>query len=411
MKRLAFGSAVTLVVALQAHPAQANGNSLPRAAAESLGMADANVALISGPNATFINPANLLADDGRTRWSTGGLIGTAHADYTRPAAAPGGAAAGDYDSERSYPVVPYAAFSGAWSDRVAWGFSIDAPHGLGTEWPAGTWHVSLPGIAGDLYRESDLTVLRAGPALAWSPTSRLSLGARVFAQYVEAKEISDVARVEGDGTGAGFHVGARYRTPRLILAAAYTSRTETELDGSFAVGGSTTPAGADFRLPDRLQAGIAWQIVPDVWWEVDADWFGWSYVDQLAIRDATGATLNPDTAVRHNRDTTTLRTGVRWRKAPDFTVQAGIGYDPTPVPDSDLSPTGSILRKTRVALGVLWNLEDDLRLDLAYQYVHGHTRPVGESAQDDLLGADTGVYEGRYSSGSHIWGIGLTGRF
>ncbi len=410
MKRIAFGSAFTLVVALQSPHVQANGNSIPRAAAESLGMADANVALITGPSAAFINPANLLADDGHARWSAGGLVGTARAHYTRPSTAGfSGAAAGDYDSERSYPVVPYAAFSGALSQRLAWGFAFDAPHGLGTEWPDQMWNVPS---AGDIYRESDLTVLRVGPALAWSPTEHLSLGARIFAQYVEAKEISDVASVEGDGVGDGVQVGARYRTPRLILAAAYTSRTDTDLEGAFTFGGATQAASADFLLPDRLQAGVAWQVVPNVWWEFDADWFGWSYVDELKIRSAAGTVLNAGSAVRHNRDTTTLRTGVRWRKAPDFTLQAGIGYDPTPVPDTDVNPTGSILRKTRVAVGALWSLEDDLRLDLAYQYVHGHTRPVGESAQDDLpdLG-DTNVYEGRYGSGSHIWAIGLTGRF
>lgn len=408
MKRFAFGPACALVLLLQVDPAQANGNSLPRAAAESLGMADANVALIAGPSATFINPANLLAEDGRTRWSAGSLVGTARAHYTRPAAAgPGGAAAGDYESERSYPVVPYAAFSGAVSERLGWGFAIDAPHGLGTEWADQTWTVAG---AGDLYRESDLTVVRLGPALAWSPTARLSVGARVFAQSVEASETSDLASVEGDGTDTGFQVGGRYRTPRLILAAAYTSRTNTNIEGSFTAAGTTQAVSADFLLPDRLQAGVAWQMAPDVWWEFDADWFGWSYVDELAIRDSTGAVVNAGGAVRHNRDTTTLRTGIRWRKAPDLTLQAGIGYDPTPIPDVDVNPTGSIIRKTRLALGALWELEDDLRLDLAYQYVHGHTRVVGESGQDDLSG-DTNVYEGTYASDSHIWAIGLTGRF
>lgn len=408
MKRFAVGPACVLVAVLQTDPAQANGNALPRAAAESLGIADANVALITGPSATFINPANLLADDGHARWSAGSMVGTARAHYTRPSPA-GGAAAGDYDSERSYPFVPYAAFSGALSERLAWGFAIDAPHGLGIEWPDHTWDV----VGSDLYRESDLTVLRVGPALAWSPTERLSVGARVFAQYVEAKEASDFASVRGDGTGGGFQVGVRYRMPRLILAAAYASRTDTNLEGTFTnlTSGTTDAAAVDFLLPDRLQAGVAWQVVPNVWWEFDADWYGWSYVDELAIRDSTGTVRN--SAARHNRDTTTLRTGVRWRKAPDLILQAGIGYDPTPIPDVDVNPTGSIIRKTRLALGALWTLDDHLRLDLAYQYVNGHTRVVGESGQDDsaLLGGDTGVFEGTYASDSHVWAIGLTGRF
>lgn len=408
MKRLAVGPACALILALHDLPAaQANGNSLPRAAAESLGMADANVALISGPAATFINPAN-LGDDTHARWSTGSLAGTARAQYTRSAPA-GDAAAGDYDSERSYPLVPYAAVSGAWDRHLAWGFAIDAPHGLGTEWADHTWDVG----GSDLYRESDLAVLRVGPAVAWSPSERLSVGARVFAQYVEAKEISDFTAVEGDGTDVGFQLGIRYRLPRLILAAAYASRTNTRLEGDFTARGVNERVNTDFLLPDRLQAGIAWRLTADVWWEFDIDRFGWSYVDELAIRTDAGVVINPDSAARRNRDTTTLRTGVRWRRTADLTLQAGVGYDPTPVPDVDVNPTGSILRKTRLALGALWTLDPDLRLDLAYQYVHGHTRGVSESRQDDAarLGGDTGVYAGNYASDAHIWAIGLSGRF
>jgi long-chain fatty acid transport protein len=387
-----------------------SGNALPRPDAESLGLADANVALAEGPSAQFINPAGLA--DGGARWEAGSMVGRAQATYTRPAAA-----AGNYSARTGYPVVPFAAVSHAYSPDLTLGLALDSPHGLSVEWKDHTWDLNL-GAAGraDLAQKAELTVARFGPAAAFKLNDAWSLGARFFAQYVRARDESDLTTLDADGLGWGAQFGARWRSPGLIVGAAYTTRTRTETAGTQsaihpALAGALLPGPieADILLPDRLQAGVALRLHPELWWEVDLDWIGWSYADELTIVQSNGTVVNAGKNARHNRDTRSWRSGLKWRYSPPLTLLAGLGYDPTPVPERDASPITSMLRKTRAAIGTRYALARDLRLDFAYQYIHGHPRSVTASDQDLFTGADTHLYEGRYSTRTHVLAVSFSG--
>jgi len=397
---------------LPAALAWGSGSLLPRVPADALGMADANVALGDGATAQITNPAAIV-DQGETgTWVFGTVVGRVETNYLRYVDA-GAALAGAYSPEISYPVLPFFAWSSRLSDNLAWGLSFETVFGLGSDWPDHSFDQTL-GSTVDIARESELTTLRFGPTLAWRATSRLGLGARVFAQAADAREESDLATVEGKGLSGGFQVGARYTAEAWAAGLAYTSRTDTKLRGDFDTFAPLTPASGDatahILLPDRLQAGVALRVLPDVWWEVDLDWLGWSYVSELTIVRDDGAILNAGRNARGNDDTLSVRTGIEWRYRPGLTWRAGLGYDPTPVPDRDVSPTAGMVRKTRIALGADIHTADGLKLGLAYQFIYGHERQVRESSQDDLSGVgDTSAFEGKYSSRSHAVGITLSG--
>jgi long-chain fatty acid transport protein len=386
-------------------------------------MADANVALATRPSAQFINPANIvdIGVDGLD-WEAGVAFGRVSPGFSRPAAAGfGAAAAGGFDGVTQYPVVPFAAFTFARSERRSWGFSVESPHGLETEWADGTFSVNLapfgaPGTA-DLARKASLTVVRMGPAFAYAVSERWRLGARVFAQYVDALDQNDISTAKADGWSAGAQLGVRYRAEKLIFGAAYTSRTNTTIKGSLsninAVASATLIPGSaqtQILLPDRLQIGAAFRLRPNLWWELDLDWIGWSYVDELTIVQSNGSIANAGTNRRNNRNTLSVRSGVQWQHTPRLTLRAGLAHDPTPVPDEDVSPITSLLEKTRLAFGGSYAFKGGLRLDLAYQFVKGEERTVAETRQDDLAGFDTGVYDGTYSSKTHIVALSLSGR-
>jgi hypothetical protein len=91
----------------------ASGNTLPRATSEAIGMADANVALSSGPAAQFINPANLVVEnDNNSDWDVGGGFGRVSTSFSRSAVAGfGGAAAGGVDADTQRPFIP------SWTSR------------------------------------------------------------------------------------------------------------------------------------------------------------------------------------------------------------------------------------------------------------------------------------------------------
>lgn len=384
-----------------------SASSLPRTTSESLGMADANVALSSGPEAVFINPANLAA--GNQGWSVGSMFAQVDVTFTPRS---GNA----FDAERRYPLVPYAAASTRLSEHLILGFSVDSPFGIGIAWKDDAWRTPYNL---DLAQEVDLTVVRAGPALAWQLDPRWSVGGRVFAQYVEAMDKSDFAHVEGDGVSAGYQVGVRWRGARVIFASAYTSRTDTEIEGSItsvhpiaAAGGTVAgPAKASVLLPDRWQTGVAFALAPRFWWEVDLDWFGWAYYDELNIVQSDGRLANAGKNARDSHNTVSLRTGLKWQYSDGWTWHAGVGYDPSPAPEHHVSSVSSMLRKTRAAFGAQRRVSKDLTLGFAYQYIRGHSRRVEETTQDTLGGVDTNLFEGTYESESHALGLSLSGQF
>ncbi|MEE8625102.1 MAG: hypothetical protein V3T19_07155, partial [Acidiferrobacterales bacterium] len=114
---------------------------------------------------------------------------------------------------------------------------------------------------------------------------------------------------EGTGTTVGAQLGVRYKSDKFIIAAAYTTRTNTKVEGSLKdihPAATTLVAGdakVDFRLPDRLQAGIAVPLRPNLWWEFDLDWIGWSYVDELTIIQSNGTVANAGRNTFDNDDT------------------------------------------------------------------------------------------------------------
>jgi long-chain fatty acid transport protein len=389
-----------------------SGSLLPRVPADALGMADANVALGDGAAAQITNPAAIANQGEAGTWVIGTVVGRVDTNYLRYVDA-GAARAGAYSPETGYPVLPFFAWSGRLSDDLAWGLSLETVFGLGSDWPDHSFDQTLGLDTVDIARESELTTLRVGPTLAWRATDRLALGARVFAQAVEAREESDLARVEGKGMSSGFQVGARYTAESWAAGLAYTSRTDTKLSGDFSTYAPLPVASGDatahILLPDRLQAGVALRVLPDVWWEVDLDWLGWSYVSELTIVRDDGTILNAGRNARGNDDTLSVRTGIEWRYRPNLTWRAGLGYDPTPTPDRDVSPTSGMVRKSRVALGADIHTAAGLKLGLAYQFIYGHQRRVHDSAQDDIPFSTGRAFEGKYSSRSHAVGITLSG--
>lgn len=223
---------------------------------------------------------------------------------------------------------------------------------------------------------------------------------------------------ESTGTTVGVQLGVRYKSDKFIIAAAYTTRTNTKVEGSLKdihPAAATLVAGdakVDFRLPDRLQAGIAVPLRPNLWWEFDLDWIGWSYVDELTIIQSNGTIANAGRNTFDSDDTLSVRWGLKWRYSPRLTLHAGLGYDPSPTAELDVSPIATPHKKTRLGLGGSYMFKNGMRLAFAYQFIRGHRRDVSESKQDDLapLG-DTGVFEGEYSSRTHVIGIDLMGRF
>lgn len=374
---------------------------------------------LGSPALQVTNPATLTTAGNGTRWEAGFTFGQIDNNFRR-ASTVGVAAAGNYDADPERPILPFFAISHAYSEKVSLGVALDVSNYLDVTWPDHTFDVNFGGQAVDLVTRGKLIATRLGPAVGIRIDQHWSTGARVFLQRVEALEDTGFAKAEGDGTTVGAQLGVRYIGRGYLVGAAFTTRTNTEVRGSqtnvhpLAAASGTLIEGdakADILLPARVHTNFAYAFRPDLWGEIEAEWFGWSYVDERTIYQADGTISNRGKNLRHYRDVTNTRIGVKWQRTPTLAVYGAIGYEPTWVPERDVTPTQPFLDRTRLILGATKKLSGDWRLDTMYQYAHGHTRTVNATDQDSLGAADTHVYEGIYRSRSHSIRIGLVGSF
>ena len=127
-------------------------------------------------------------------------------------------------------------------------------------------------------------------------------------------------------SGSAFSLGATIRPHRGLSLALSARRGET-----VTLTRRDTTLGTA-RVPDRLGAGLAWELVPRTTIAADADWTGWSSLAAFSTRskpqDALGLSLGVETpGPRFAGRTLTLRGGFRHRElaydAPT-TVSAGV---------------------------------------------------------------------------------------
>lgn len=373
------------------------------------------------PALQTINPATLATAGKGTRWEAGALIGQVEAGFNRASAA-GVAPAGSYSAKTVRPVLPFFAFSHALNDRVTLGFALDTPNYFDLQWNDHTYDVNFGGNNLDLTKGGKLIARRIGPAAALRIDDHWSTGVRLFAQRVDAMEDSDFAKVSGHGETYGLQIGTRYIGKGYLAGAAFTTRTNTDVRGSqtdvdpVVAGTGALVAGdarADILLPARLQGNVAFALRADLWAELELEWFDWSYVDERTIYQANGTIVNQGKNLRHYYDTINTRLGMKWQKTPHMALYGAIGYEPTQVPEQDVTPAQTFLDRTRLTLGSVWKLGGgDWQLDTTYQYAYGHSRTVNATNQDNSSsGADTHVYEGTYSSRSHSLRISVMGTF
>ncbi len=394
----------------------ASSNLLPRATTESLGMADANVAIASGPSAQFINPAALEPSVELPVWEVSAFVAHTNSSFDRPTAQ-SAATAGKFETD-SLSLVPSMAWARRLTSAIAWGFSLDVPYGSEIDWPDRSFDRALSPNNGDMAQRVKLGAVRIGPALSYRFSERVNLGARVFGQYVSALEANDISTVEGTGFSSGFQLGARLQDENFIIGSSYTSQTHTKIKGELSdihpAFASALLAGsmhANIEFPARWQTGVALKINPLLWWETDLDWVNWSSVNDLTIVQSNGTVANAGKNLRHYRNVVSVYSGLRWQRNPTITWYAGFGYDPSPMDDRDTSPTVSQLRKTRVSLGMQSMFNNKLKFGLAYQYVTGHSRVVHSTVQDNGASSDTHLFEGTYANRTQVIGLSLSNSF
>ncbi len=388
------------------------------------GMGNAHAGAAAGlddGSTIFFNAAGLTRLDG-TRITAGvhGVFPTAEfsgrANYNSDLLPPplGGAPirGGDGGDAGETGFVPNLYYSQELTDKLWYGFGVNSPFGLVTEYDD-DWVGRYSAI------KSDLLTVNIMPSLAYKINDYLSIGGGINAIYADGELTNAIdfglldaigalgfppgalgltpggsdgkAKLTGDDWGFGGFGGILLQpTPSTRVGVSYRSKVDLKLDGDVKIksplGNSKENATLKVDLPSTLsisalqKIGNRWSVMADV------SFTEWSELDELVVRGESGVlsitTLDWNNTMRYAIGTT-------YRYSDAWIFRGGLAYDEAPVPNSQ-KRTPRIPDNDRkwVTVGVGYRYSKRLSFDLAYAHLFAndtnikstdsHTPPLQE---------------------------------
>jgi long-chain fatty acid transport protein len=368
-----------------------------------------------------------------------------------------------WDRETTTPVVPHGYFSIRFGgeQRLAAGFGVWAPYGLGIEWPQEfegryiSWKTQLRG----LYFQPTLAYQLIPGRLSIGGGPQLVHGSLELNQDQDAAFVGipgtaftfgdlgvpqntafAAANIDGSGTGVGGHLGLHFQaTDRLSIGVRYMHEVTVDLSGDaaftqiatgvnvtgpFGPGGAMITAPLDVVLagqfetpgplvdqsveasltfPPQAVVGLSFIATPQLNLAAEYQWTGWSTFDEISPNFET---LQMPPLVLNYEDAHTFRFGGSYLASPAMALRAGFLVNTAATPDETVTPILPEARRWLATVGLGYDF-GTIRADLFYNFVNQDDRrgrvrspaPGQPAAQLNI---------GMYESTAHLVGITLS---
>jgi long-chain fatty acid transport protein len=399
----------------------ASGFALLEQSSSRLGSAFAGTAAAADDASTiFYNPAGLAKLEGTQLLVVASGISIS-SEFNNSGSQPAlgqslGSEGGDAGDWNAVPAI-YLALP--LNDQFAFGFGVNAPFGLKTEYDNG-WMGRFQAL------KSEVKTYNFNPSLSWRANEQLSFGVGANYQRIEAEltnalnytaviaqvlqtqvaagtlpaaavpgliaanaGLQGTTGVRGDDTAWGFDVGMLYEfSPDTRIGVSYRSSVDYTIEGSvnFAppstthpVGGpiiaalsapggqlATGPARLDLELPESATASL-YHRMGKVELLADLAWTGWSSIQELRIVRDNGTLLS--VTPERWEDTWRYALGATYQISDAFKLRGGVAYDETNVPDSTRTARLPDSDRTWLALGAQWNPGGAFVVDVGYAHL------------------------------------------
>jgi len=337
--------------------------------------------------------------------------------------------------------VPSGYLSHQISDRLWFGFGINAPFGLNTDYDdhwVGRYHAI----------KSELKTYNFNPSVAFKFNDHATIGFGVSALYADGELTQAVdgelvsrfagsscgvapgsfacdnnARLTGNDWGFGFNGGILLEPgPNTRIGFHYRSLIDLTLDGDSEITGPITAingkqgAKLDLTLPDSLSLSAyhaynsQWALMADVTTTF------WSRISSLDIKLEDGS---QSVAVWNYEDTIRVAIGAEYRHSPNLTLRTGVALDQTPVPDDSLrSPRIPDNDRIWLSFGATYQYSPQLKFDFGYAHLFVDDPKLNAVSDnhDPTLGFPAGstgfhTVTGSYDASVDIFGVAANWKF
>ncbi len=469
-KRLYLSTLACFFLSSIGDKAQAAGFALIENSASGMGNAFAGAAAVANDASTaWFNPAGLTRIK-TPQLTVVGHIVTGSSDFTDKGSSvnpkltqgevtPGSITGPNDDANSGAAFIPNLYYVRPLSDKVSFGFAFNAPFGLETDYKD-DWVGRYQAL------NSSVTAVNINPSLGWQVNDKLSLGAGVSLQYVQAALstaidssaaclkfaeanpealLADCGKVgltagtsdkdskvelESDNLEFGFNLGLMYSVNDATrLGLAYRSRMSqaTEGDAQYTIdpdlqrvvdkvnaGLRAANAGrqelvdsdidATVDLPPSLSFSVSHQANSKLQLLGDITWTGWSSFEELRVKFASGQ--DDFVTEQEWEDVIRLSIGGNYQLDDKWTLRAGLAFDEEAIPDEKhRTPRIPGNDRTWLSFGAGMNVNKNIHLD--FGYAHLFIDDAGADHTDD----NGYTFRGEYESNVNIVSAQLNWNF
>lgn len=315
MKKLFAVSALLLTSTL----AQAGGYQLQEYSTANMGRAFAGAGIVGDDySAIAFNPAGMeLKNDGL---QMGVNLIKIHSVLTG-SLSNGKSGQGEI---RTHKALPHFFGQKRINDRWTVGAGFYTPFGMGTYYTNKKWFGSTHAV------NSEITTMDLALATSYKLTDTLTVGASVFAEYMEARLTNDLDSGAyndlnaNDNTAPGYSLGLMYRpTQDTRFGIAYRSKTTHKIRGPHYLGNLYGMVNTKLVLPEHVLLS-AHHKVGKFGLSASARWTRWSRFDKLTLESSVAPlpTVNEDW-----KNAWMIGAGVDYYHNENWTFRAGVAHD------------------------------------------------------------------------------------
>lgn len=383
---LALGAAAGILAF--ASQASAAGFYLQEQSARGTGRAYSGEAADKGVASLWWNPAAIAGlDRSEVYGSISGILVNSDVNdngstITRPGGQPTSPIGGDgkIGDPINDGVLPSGGVAWNMTDKVALGLSVASPYSFTSYYKGDSWtrYDALKSrlLTADVqatvgYHVNDYVDLGLGLSMVYSDATLTSAMPNPSPLMPDGRQ-----KLSGDGWDFGWTVGAQvHPTPDVTIGASYRSKVEHKLDGNVEVSGLLGPAAvgnmkvggqARFTTPWIATLGARWRLNEKTTLNAQIQRVGWGEFESIDVDLPGGVTQVTEQGYK---DTTTAAIGVDYQWRPDWTLRAGVQFDPTPTPDKGRSARVPDGDRWLFAAGATKTFNDRFSVDMAASYI------------------------------------------
>ncbi len=362
----------------------AAGYYLPNQDAFATARGNAFVATADSPAAVFYNPAGMTQLE-RPEAQVGVysiILGT-KADV----------AGQSTEAETKLQNAPHLYYVQPFNDRLSFGFGLNSPFGLGTEWGRYNNFSSVVSEASLLYSS-------ATSAVAYKVTDEVSVGASFSVNYANLTLEQSPAgpgtyfRYAGDDIGFSGSLSTRWQpSEKHAFGLIYSTESSFDLSGKTTTNipglKDDNSAHMDFMTPARLAGGYSFR--PARGWNLEAniEWLNWDELNTLTVDNSTIGS----TPVKFDWQSSFIyEVGASYTTEQGYIFAAGYDFNQNSQPDTNFTAGVSDADRHWFNIG-FGRKQEAYSWMLAYQFgysnrtVDGATNPLSNGKYESRLNA------------------------